>query len=132
MLDNWFFFERTEKDGTGFRAQKQGEFTFKTLYWSSKPLKALLDEIMNDQLKKEGSCISIYFPRSSNYFPGQWNMVADRRTQALQSVILDAKMKDALVEDIRSFFAPGRKEHYLDRGIPCRRGYLQSPNLVYE
>ena len=40
----------------------------------------------------------------------------------LKSVILDAGVKEAILEDALNFL--DSKEWYLERGIPFRRGYL--------
>ena len=48
--------------------------------------------------------------------------MASRPKRPLKSVILDAGVKEAILEDALNFL--DSKEWYLERGIPFRRGYL--------
>jgi mitochondrial chaperone BCS1 len=45
-----------------------------------------------------------------------------RRKRPLDSIVLDAGVKEGIVADVRDFLQ--RQRWYLDRGIPYRRGYL--------
>ncbi|GAA5871224.1 hypothetical protein JCM16303_000685 [Sporobolomyces ruberrimus] len=45
-----------------------------------------------------------------------------REKRLLESVVLDAGVKERIVEDVKSFMSRGR--WYSERGIPYRRGYL--------
>ena len=52
-----------------------------------------------------------------------WERFGDpRRKRDLGSVILDAGIKERIVEDVKDFLSSSR--WYYDRGIPYRRGYL--------
>jgi chaperone BCS1 len=53
----------------------------------------------------------------------EWTRFGDPRLKRpLSSVILDQGIKERILEDVTDFL--GRKEWYVDRGIPYRRGYL--------
>jgi mitochondrial chaperone BCS1 len=53
----------------------------------------------------------------------EWTRFGDPRLKRpLQSVILDQGIKERILADVKDFM--GRKEWYVDRGIPYRRGYL--------
>ena len=53
----------------------------------------------------------------------EWSRFGDPRLKRpLQSVILDQGIKERILADVKDFL--GRKEWYVDRGIPYRRGYL--------
>jgi len=45
-----------------------------------------------------------------------------RRKRPIQSVILDAGIRERIVHDVKDFL--GSQQWYVDRGIPYRRGYL--------
>jgi chaperone BCS1 len=53
----------------------------------------------------------------------EWSRFGDPRLKRpLQSVILDQGIKERILADVKDFLR--RKEWYVDRGIPYRRGYL--------
>ena len=53
----------------------------------------------------------------------EWSAVGQPKLKRpLESVILDDGIKDRVVADVKDFL--GRKQWYVDRGIPYRRGYL--------
>lgn len=53
----------------------------------------------------------------------EWTRFGDPRLKRpLQSVILDEGIKERILADVKDFM--GRKEWYVERGIPYRRGYL--------
>lgn len=53
----------------------------------------------------------------------EWARFGDPRLKRpLQSVVLDQGIKERILADVKDFM--GRKEWYVDRGIPYRRGYL--------
>jgi chaperone BCS1 len=53
----------------------------------------------------------------------EWMPFGDPRLKRpIQSVILDKGIKERIMADVKDFL--GRKEWYVDRGIPYRRGYL--------
>ncbi|TFY81953.1 hypothetical protein EWM64_g2052 [Hericium alpestre] len=55
-------------------------------------------------------------------FSGDWRHVASRPKRPLKSIILDAGVKELVLDDAKDFLRS--KSWYADRGIPFRRGYL--------
>ncbi|KAI0311895.1 P-loop containing nucleoside triphosphate hydrolase protein [Amylostereum chailletii] len=53
---------------------------------------------------------------------GDWRYVSSRPQRSLKSIILDAGVKEVILDDAKDFL--GSKQWYADRGIPFRRGYL--------
>ncbi|KAG9240018.1 BCS1 N terminal-domain-containing protein [Calycina marina] len=52
-----------------------------------------------------------------------WQVIGEpRKKRPLNSVILDAGVKEKIADDVKDFLA--MQEWYVDRGIPYRRGYL--------
>ncbi|OSX64379.1 hypothetical protein POSPLADRAFT_1045450 [Postia placenta MAD-698-R-SB12] len=51
-----------------------------------------------------------------------WRYAGNRPMRPLDTVILDAGLKDAIIKDCQDFIAS--KDWYMKRGIPFRRGYL--------
>ncbi|GJJ07006.1 hypothetical protein Clacol_001204 [Clathrus columnatus] len=62
--------------------------------------------------------ISIYSPGNFS----EWSRTSSRRKRPLKSVILEPKIKDAVLADALEFL--DNEEWYVERGIPYRRGYL--------
>ena len=92
--------------------------TLTTLYAHRNVFESLFDEA--HQLAKhsqEGKTI-MYTAWNQD-----WKPFGDpKRKRPLESVVLEAGVKEKIVEDVRAFLAA--RTWYLDRGIPYRRGYL--------
>ncbi|MCJ1396141.1 hypothetical protein MMC18_009030 [Xylographa bjoerkii] len=56
----------------------------------------------------------------------QWRQVLIRPARSLETVILDATKKEALLDDINEYLLPTTRQWYASHGIPYRRGYLLS------
>ncbi|KAI1120053.1 BCS1 N terminal-domain-containing protein [Nemania abortiva] len=65
----------------------------------------------------EGKTV-VYSVRNFDWVP----LGVPRRKRPLASVVLDKGIKEDIVNDARDFLA--RRQWYVDRGIPYRRGYL--------
>lgn len=81
----------------------------------------LSDMILEAKLlwnKGQERYISIYASDGSN----RWRQIASRPKRPLKSIVLDAGVKELLLDDARDFL--DSKAWYSDRGIPFRRGYL--------
>jgi len=68
--------------------------------------------------KTKGEQVSVYAADSRN----DWRLITSRPKRPLASIILDAGVKEAVLEDALDFM--DSKEWYSERGIPFRRGYL--------
>ncbi|TFY66502.1 hypothetical protein EVG20_g4583 [Dentipellis fragilis] len=55
-------------------------------------------------------------------FSSDWRYVASRAKRPIKSIILDAGVKELILDDAKDFLRS--KQWYADRGIPFRRGYL--------
>ena len=53
-----------------------------------------------------------------------WLQVANRPVRPMRTVVLDAKQKMQVLEDINEYLHPATPRWYANRGIPLRRGYL--------
>lgn len=53
-----------------------------------------------------------------------WDRPVSRTPRCLESVAMEAAVKDSLIEDLYDYLSPQSKIWYADRGIPWRRGYL--------
>jgi len=92
--------------------------------WGSdnKVLKELLDEALEEKLKKpQQNELSIFVQSSSSWLVG-WELAMTKLPRSKESVILDVDHMETLLEDARWFFQNAK--WYIDRGIPYRRGYL--------
>jgi hypothetical protein len=87
----------------------------------SRDHKILSDLILEAKLlwnKGQERYISIYASDGSN----RWRQIASRPKRPLKSIVLDAGVKELLLDDAHDFL--DSKAWYSDRGIPFRRGYL--------
>lgn len=92
--------------------------TLTTLYSQRHVFEDLFTEAHAQAAKSHEGKTVIY-----NSWGAEWRQFGQpRRKRPLDSVILDAGVKERLVADIRDFLNSG--SWYYDRGIPYRRGYL--------
>jgi chaperone BCS1 len=98
----------------------------RTLGWSTAPLKALLASIKKWSLEREHDITVIKRPQSkeTRRREGAWTRVTSRPSRPMNTVVLDAKQKDALIADVNEYLSPTSPQWYASRGIPLRRGYL--------
>lgn len=78
----------------------------------------LLQEAQAMALKKQEGKTVIYTSYGHEWRP----FGMPRRRRMLESVILDAGIKERIVDDVKAFIGNGK--WYNERGIPYRRGYL--------
>ncbi|CDS07223.1 Putative Mitochondrial chaperone BCS1 [Lichtheimia ramosa] len=78
----------------------------------------LLHEAQAMALKKQEGKTVIYTSYGHEWRP----FGMPRRRRMLESVILDAGIKERIVDDVKAFIGNGK--WYNERGIPYRRGYL--------
>jgi len=93
---------------------------------SPRPIKALLRDIKASSLarKRHSTTIRHPTPRERARWGGAWSKTASRPSRPLNTVILAADQKDAIVRDMNEFLHPSSAGWYARRGIPYRRGYL--------
>ncbi|RDL30104.1 uncharacterized protein BP5553_10382 [Venustampulla echinocandica] len=88
-------------------------------------LKQLLDECRSDFMKQDESRTVIYRGglKSGTSEP-QWTRCVSRVSRPFSTVVLDEKLKQGLLDDMRDYLHPNTRRWYSNRGIPYRRGYL--------
>jgi mitochondrial chaperone BCS1 len=89
-----------------------------TLYSHRHVFESLFKEAHDMAARSQEGKTVIYHARVA-----QWERFGQpRRKRPLESVILDAGVKERIVADVQDFLASA--QWYYDRGIPYRRGYL--------
>ena len=93
--------------------------TLSTLGRDKAPLEALVHAAMEHRIARELNRIAIYVPSS---YGNDWTRARLGNNRKLDSVVLKAGQKEAILADLERFFAS--RERYETLGIPWRRGYL--------
>jgi chaperone BCS1 len=78
----------------------------------------MLAEARGSWQRSKAEQVSVYASDIRN----EWRLITSRPKRPLLSIILDAGVKEAILEDALDFL--DSKEWYSERGIPFRRGYL--------
>jgi chaperone BCS1 len=84
-----------------------------------RPLEALVNAAMEHRIERELNRIAIYVPSP---YSNDWTRARLGNNRKLDSVVLKAGQKEAILADLHRFFAS--RERYEMLGIPWRRGYL--------
>lgn len=84
-----------------------------------RPLEALVAAALDHRIERELNRIAVYVPSPYN---NEWTRARLGNNRKLESVVLKAGQKEAIVADLHRFFAA--RERYEALGIPWRRGYL--------
>ncbi len=84
-----------------------------------RPLSRMVDEAMEQRISRELNRIAIYVP---NPYNSDWMRARLGNNRKLDSVVLKGGQREAIVDDLKRFFAS--RERYETLGIPWRRGYL--------
>jgi len=84
-----------------------------------RPLEALVNAAMEQRMERELNRIAVYVPSPYN---NEWTRARLGNNRKLDSVVLKADQKEAILADLQRFFAS--RERYESLGIPWRRGYL--------
>lgn len=104
------------------RDYKTGEpwetVTLTTLYSHRHVFESLFKEAHDIAAKSQEGKTVVYHSRGVEWKP----FGNPRRKRPLDSVVLDAGVKETIVADVKEFQASSK--WYYDRGIPYRRGYL--------
>lgn len=82
-------------------------------------LEALVEAAMLRRIERELNRIAIYVPSPYN---NEWTRARLGNNRKLDSVVLKAGQKEAILDDLNRFFASHQR--YETLGIPWRRGYL--------
>ena len=84
-----------------------------------RPLEEIVHAAMNHRIERELNRIAVYVPSPYN---NEWTRARLGNNRKLDSVVLKAGQKEAVLADLHRFFAA--RERYETLGIPWRRGYL--------
>ena len=95
------------------------KISLSTLGRDKAPLEPLVDAAMEHRIARELNRIAIYVPSP---YSNEWTRARLGNNRKLDSVVLKAGQKEAIVGDLERFFAS--RERYETLGIPWRRGYL--------
>jgi chaperone BCS1 len=90
-----------------------------TLGRDKAPLETLVEAAMEHRIARELNRIAIYVPSP---YSNEWTRARLGNNRKLDSVVLKAGQKEAIVDDLNRFFAS--HDRYESLGIPWRRGYL--------
>jgi mitochondrial chaperone BCS1 len=95
------------------------KITLSTFGRDKRPLEEIVHAAMDHRIERELNRIAIYVPSPYN---NEWTRARLGNNRKLDSVVLKAGQKEAILEDLHRFFAA--RERYETLGIPWRRGYL--------
>ena len=116
VLDGRLMWMKREVQVANAIVEKIALSTFGT---DKRPLSRIVDAAMEQRISREINRIAIYVP---NPYNNEWTRARLGNNRKLDSVVLKAGQKEAIVADLRRFFAS--RERYETLGIPWRRGYL--------
>ncbi|KAL7266137.1 hypothetical protein RUND412_011328 [Rhizina undulata] len=120
----FFVFEREEEE-TKELWERSEVVSISCFGRSPEPLKRLLERAREQYLNKDLSKTIVYRPTVvANMGTPSWFRCLSRPSRPLSTVVLDEKIKDELLEDMRDYLHPDTSRWYALRGIPYRRGYL--------
>ena len=95
------------------------KITLSTFGRDKRPLEAIVRAAMDHRIERELNRIAVYVPSPYN---NEWMRARLGNNRKLDSVVLKAGQKEAILDDLNRFFAA--RERYETLGIPWRRGYL--------
>ncbi|KAI9712342.1 MAG: hypothetical protein M1820_001555 [Bogoriella megaspora] len=124
-----FFINRSRRPNGGImtgslRTSEEELLQIKCFGISTKPARRLIDHIKKWAVEKEKSMTVIRRPGPKEMRRGYWNKASSRPSRPINTVVLDAEQKGAIISDINEYLHPGAPRWYASRGIPYRRGYL--------
>jgi len=95
------------------------KITLSTFGRDKQPLEAIVHAAIQQRIERELNRIAVYVPSPYN---NEWTRARLGNNRRLDSVVLKAGQKEAIMADLQRFFAA--RERYETLGIPWRRGYL--------
>ncbi len=95
------------------------KITLSTFGRDKTPLEALVNAAMAHRIERELNRIAVYVPSP---YSNEWMRARLGNNRKLDSVVLKDGQKEAILADLKRFFAS--RERYETLGIPWRRGYL--------
>ncbi|KAL5001362.1 P-loop containing nucleoside triphosphate hydrolase protein [Aspergillus recurvatus] len=126
----WVLFSHSAPNRTVTALQDGGEerihLKLQTLSLSLDPLRALIEEASAYSKKLAKSNISVHRAMSNVRDLVRWSRITTRPSRAISTVILDSRMKKAVLDDMSEYLREDTRQWYANHGIPYRRGYLFS------
>ena len=106
---------------TGHERSPTAQETITLVTWGNNTdiLKEFIDASVCHSMKSDEGKVGIY---EQHRWGIGWTKVQSKKPRALDSVVLDTKLKNEIIADIKSF--QGSAQWYLEKGVPYRRGYL--------
>lgn len=104
--------------------QRDPETLILSIWWStdSQPLKDFMADALKTMLEDNGDGkVDIYV---KNHWLPVWSKAISKERRDRETVVLDGKMADYVVDDLNHFFSKKTADWYHNAGIPYRRGYL--------
>ncbi|KAK4501099.1 hypothetical protein PRZ48_006905 [Zasmidium cellare] len=129
----FFLFRRSQRPSVGQRLQVQfgsqqddDVLQLDCIGRSTEPLRDLLRTIKIWSLNRLRNTTTIRHPTPKDRarFGGAWSKTSSRPSRPMETVILDAEQKSAIIKDMNEYLHPSSPKWYATRGIPYRRGYL--------
>ncbi|CAK0855795.1 unnamed protein product [Prorocentrum cordatum] len=104
--------------------QRDPEVIVLTLWWTTdpKPLKEFLAAALKTMLRDDSEG-KVEILVKHQWFP-MWSKAVSKEKRDRDSIVLDEKLADSVVEDMKHFFTKKTADWYHSAGIPYRRGYL--------
>lgn len=111
------FISRTLPDKSAVGGTRRLEdIKLTTFGGSPELLRSLLEEIRRARVEMRGRTIDVYT------YHHRWRLVCRKPKRRIETVVLPRAQKEGVMDDVRKFLE--RRDWYLERGIPYRRGYL--------
>ncbi|KAH7119506.1 P-loop containing nucleoside triphosphate hydrolase protein [Dactylonectria estremocensis] len=99
-------------------------FTIRCFGRSSEPIKLFINEVRTWYHSRTVAKVKIYRPVSNVPSKFQWDLSNNRQPRSMESVILDANLKDHIITDIDRYLHPSSKNKCYKQGVAWRRGYV--------
>ncbi|KAM7218350.1 P-loop containing nucleoside triphosphate hydrolase protein [Rhypophila decipiens] len=90
---------------------------------SVQPIKRFLEMVREFDEKQREAYVTIRASKRDSYDP-EWDTTILRPPRSMDTVHLDEKIKQELLDDIAHYLDHNTRQFYHSRGIPYRRGYL--------
>jgi mitochondrial chaperone BCS1 len=127
--EGWHLFWSGYQPVLFIREVKQGEwFSVESLYlkcfgWDTSILRAIMEEARITYADRDKNKTVVYRGQL-NGKTFRWIRTQTRPIRELSTIIMNQKVKEDFVKDVREYLCPETRHWYMRRGIPYRRGYL--------
>ncbi|RMZ88279.1 hypothetical protein DV736_g4487, partial [Chaetothyriales sp. CBS 134916] len=123
-----FWASRAEGEGHqyfGNRYKRAELLSVSCLGRSAEPIKELMEDVFRANKDKEKTLTIIRRPHTGGYSSHlSWSRLTSKPRRALDTVVLEATQKSAIVADMQEYMDESTAAFYGSHGIPYRRGYM--------